>query len=382
MKVYFDNAATTPLDPDVLEAMLPFMKEHFGNPSAIHGYGRVTRAAIEKARKQVASALNASTGEIFFTSGGTESTNTVLRCAVNDLGVKEIITSPIEHHCVLHSVEDLEARGLAKVHYVNLKEDGHHDYDHLEELLKQTKGKTLVSLMYANNEIGNLADVERIAALCQEYDALYHSDTVQAMCHYPIDVQEWKVDFITGSAHKFHGPKGVGFFYMSNRAMLKPFITGGSQERNMRAGTENLYGVVGLGKAMEIGCGNMTEHRAHIESIRNYMMEQLKEKVSGVEFNGDAGGRCLYTILSASFPPSDKASLLLFNLDIAGVAASGGSACSSGSDVGSHVLTALHADPDRPSVRFSFSKYNTKEEVDFVVQKLAEMYVVKEHVRS
>lgn len=374
MKVYLDNAATTPLAPEVLEAMMPYLKEHYGNPSSIHGFGRTTRAAIEKARKSVAQALNASTGEIFFTSGGTESNNMVLRCAVEDLGVTDIITSPIEHHCVLHSAQDLDKRGKARIHYVQLQENGHIDYDHLASLLQVIKGKTLVSLMYANNEIGNLLDVDRVAAMCTQHNALFHSDTVQAICHYPIDVQSTKIHFLSGSAHKFHGPKGIGFLYINSEAMVKPFITGGSQERNMRAGTENLYGIVGLGEAIRLGYENMDNHKKHIEHLRQYFMETLRQSIPGVTFNGDAEGRSLYTVLNVSFPPSDKASMMLFNLDIAGIAASGGSACSSGSDVGSHVMQALGVDPDSVNIRFSFSYQNTKEEIDYVVAQLKVMY--------
>lgn len=374
MKVYFDNAATTILDPEVLDAMMPYLTEHYGNPSAIHSFGRVNRAAIERARKAVAHALNASTGEIFFTSGGTESNNMVLRCGVQDLGVTDIITSAIEHHAVTHSVEDLEKRGKVRVHYLRLKENGHVDYSHLEELLAKTKGKVLVSLMYANNEIGNLLEFERVSALCMEHGALFHSDTVQAICHYPIDVQQTKVHFLSGSAHKFHGPKGIGFLYINSEAMIKPLLTGGSQERNMRAGTENLYGIVGLGRAIELGHERMAADRAYIKDLRSYMVARLKENIPAISFNGDYDGKCLYTVLNASFPPTAKSKLLLFNLDIAGIAASGGSACSSGSDIGSHVIQALHPDTDRVAVRFSFSRHNTREEVDYVVAKIREMY--------
>lgn len=376
MKVYLDNAATTPLAPEVLEAMMPYLAEHYGNPSSIHGFGRHTRAAIEKARKAVAQALNASTGEVFFTSGGTESNNMVLRCAANDLGVTEIITSPIEHHCVLHSAEDLAKRGKVKMHLVNLQPDGHVDYDHLAELLANTTGKTLVSLMYANNEIGNLLDVDRVANLCEAHDALFHSDTVQAICHYPIDLQQTKVHFLSGSAHKFHGPKGIGFLYINGDAKLNPFITGGSQERNMRAGTENLYGIIGMGKAIELGQANMAAHRAHIEDLRTYLKEELKAAVPDIQFNGDYEGACLYTVLSVSFPPSDKAAMMLFNLDIAGIAASGGSACSSGSDAGSHVMQHLGVDPARVNIRFSFSYQNTRDEIDYTVAQIKAMYPV------
>ncbi len=372
MKVYFDNAATTPLDPDVLESMMPYMKEHYGNPSSIHGFGRLARAAIEKSRKRVANLLNASTGEIFFTSGGTESNNMILKCAVRDLGVRRIISSPIEHHCVLHTLEDLEAQGV-QVDHVELDEYGRVDYEYLEELLKEGEKGCLVSLMYANNEIGNILDVERVAALCKEHNALFHSDTVQAIAHFPIDVQKTGIDFLTGSAHKFHGPKGVGFAYIRSDRSVKPFIHGGAQERNMRAGTENVYGIVGLAEAMERAISNMETHGTHIQNIRESMKRALEEEIPGVAFNGVQEGDYLYTVLNVSFPPSEKSSMLLFNLDIAGIAASGGSACSSGSDIGSHVMQALQAPVERSNVRFSFSKYNTQEEVEYVVAKLKEI---------
>ncbi len=376
MKVYFDNAATTALDPEVLEAMMPYMTDHYGNPSSIHSFGRFTRAAIEKSRKKVAELLNASTGEIFFTSGGTESNNMILKCAVKDLGVQRIISSPIEHHCVLHTVEDLAAAGV-ETDYVALDEYGQVDYENLESLLREDKGKTLVSLMYANNEIGNVLDAERVAALCKEYGALFHSDTVQAIAHFPIDVQTAGIDFLSGSAHKFHGPKGIGFAFVRSGLMMKPFIHGGAQERNMRAGTENLYGIVGLGKAMELAISGMEEHAARIRDVREYMKASLIQKMPGVAFNGVQEGDFLFTVLNVSFPPSPKSSMLLFNLDIAGIAASGGSACSSGSDIGSHVMQALDAPEERSNVRFSFSKFSTREEVDYVVEKLLEIFGVK-----
>lgn len=377
MKVYFDNAATTALDPEVLEAMMPFMSDHYGNPSSIHSFGRFTRAAIEKSRKKVAELLNASTGEIFFTSGGTESNNMILKCAVKELGVKRIISSAIEHHCVLHTLEDLEEIGVL-IDYVTLDEYGSVDYENLEALLRKEKGKTLVSLMYANNEIGNILDVERVAALCKEYGALFHSDTVQAIAHFPIDVQKTGIDFLTGSAHKFHGPKGVGFAFLCSGHLMKPFIHGGAQERNMRAGTENLYGIVGLAKAMELAVEGMEAHAARIRDVRDAMKKALIRNIPGVAFNGVQEGDFLFTVLNVSFPPSPKSSMLLFNLDIEGIAASGGSACSSGSDIGSHVMRALNAPEERSNVRFSFSKYNTREEVDYVVEKLLKILGVKE----
>ncbi len=369
MKVYLDNAATTPIDEKVVEAMLPVLKEHFGNPSSIHGYGRQARAVIEKARKQVAGFMNVSPAELFFTSGGTEADNMAIRCAVNDLVIKHAITSKIEHHAVLHTLEALEKAGTIKLSFVKLTIDGHVDLDSLEELLKNNE-RSLVSLMHANNEIGNLIDLVKVGELCRKYNAIFHSDTVQTMAHYTFDLQKTPIDFVTCSAHKFHGPKGIGFLYVNSNVRIKPLIYGGAQERNMRGGTENIYGIVGLAKAMEIALGAVDEHHDHILGLKNYMIEQLEQNIPGVEFNGDAKGNSLYTVLNVCFPKTDVAEMLLFNLDIDGIAASGGSACSSGSDQGSHVLRQVQKDMERPSVRFSFSKYNTKEEIDFVVGKL------------
>jgi cysteine desulfurase len=369
MKVYLDNAATTPIDEKVVEAMLPILREQFGNPSSIHGYGRQARAVIEKARKQVAGFLNVSPAEIFFTSGGTEADNMAIRCAINDLGIKHGITDKIEHHAVLHTLEALEKTGSIKLSFVKLTPDGHVDLDSLEELLKNNE-RSFVSLMHANNEIGNLIDLVKVGELCRKYNAIFHSDTVQTMAHYRFDLQTIPVDFITCSAHKFHGPKGVGFLYVNSNVRIKPLIYGGAQERNMRGGTENIYGIVGLAKAMEIALDQVDEHHAHILGLKKYMIEQLEQNIPGVEFNGDAKGNSLYTVLNVCFPKTDIAEMLLFNLDIDGIAASGGSACSSGSDQGSHVLRQVQKDMERPSVRFSFSKYNTKEEIDFVMGKL------------
>ncbi len=378
MRIYLDNAATTPISEAVIEAMLPVMRHQFGNPSSIHAEGRAVRAAIEDARKRVAKYLGASIGEIFFTSGGTESNNMALKCAVRDLGVRRIISSPIEHHCVTHTLEVLEHQHV-DIQWVRLDERGRVDYDHLEELLQDSTGaRTLVSLMHANNEIGTKQDMERISHFCTNYGALYHSDTVQTMGHFPVDVSKTKIHFLSGAAHKFHGPKGVGFIYINHEAQLKPFIDGGSQERNMRGGTENVYGIVGLAKAFELACENMAERRQHIEKLRRYMLEQLEENFEDIRFYGDYDGDYLYTVLSASFPPSPKSSLLLLLLDMAGISCSGGSACTSGSETGSHVLSGIGADPERKAIRFSFSHYNTKEEVDLVVEKLKTMVAVRE----
>lgn len=369
MKIYLDNAATTPIDEKVVEAMLPVLKEQFGNPSSIHSYGRQARAVIEKARKQLAGFLNISPAELFFTSGGTEADNMAIRCAVNDLEIKHAITSKIEHHAVLHTLEALEKSGTIKLNFVTLTADGHVDLDSLEVLLKKNE-RSLVSLMHANNEIGNLIDLVQVGELCKKYNAIFHSDTVQTMAHYSFDLQKIPVDFITCSAHKFHGPKGIGFLYVNSNLRLKPLIYGGAQERNMRGGTENIYGIVGLAKAMEIALQSVKEHHAYILDLKNYMIDQLEKNIPGVEFNGDAKGNSLYTVLNVCFPKTEIAEMLLFNLDIEGIAASGGSACSSGSDQGSHVLRAIQKDMERPSVRFSFSKYNTKSEIDVVVKKL------------
>ena len=376
MKVYLDNAATTPIDPEVVRAMIPVMQHQFGNPSSIHSYGREVKAALEAARKTVARLIHASPSEIFFTSGGTEANNMAIRCTLRDLGIRHAITSPIEHHAVLHTMEEMEKLGRMKLSQVRLDARGRVDLVHLEELL-QTNERSLVSLMHANNEIGNLLPMKKVSELCRKYNAVFHSDTVQTMGHYAFNVQEVPVDFLTCAAHKFHGPKGIGFLYVNSNVKISPFIYGGAQERNMRGGTENVYGIVGLAKAMEIAHEDMTGHQQHIQGLKSYMVEKLKESVPGIEFNGDTLGHSLYTVLNVSFPPGDLGETLLFNLDMAGVACSGGSACSSGSNVGSHVLTALGVSPDRPAVRFSFSKYTTKQEIDYAVEKVKELFAVK-----
>ncbi|MCC6691236.1 MAG: cysteine desulfurase [Bacteroidia bacterium] len=373
LKIYLDNAATTPLDNEVLDAMLPVMKEKFGNPSSIHGFGRQTRALIENARKTIAKFLNVSPSELFFTSGGTEADNQAIACTINDLGINHAITSPIEHHAVLHTLEALEKQGKLKLDYVKLTPNGHIDLNNLEELLKNNE-RSLVSLMHANNEIGNLLPIKEVGLLCEKYNAIFHSDTVQTMGHYAIDLQAVNTHFVTGAAHKFHGPKGIGFLYISNKIKITPLIHGGAQERNMRGGTENIYGIVGMAKAMEIAYRDLKSHQAYIQNLKKYMIDQLEKNIPGIEFNGDAKGSSLYTVLNVLFPPNKNAEMMLFNLDIQGIAASGGSACTSGSNQGSHVLRCIGSDLTRPSVRFSFSKYNTKEEIDYCITKLKEMY--------
>ncbi len=377
MKIYLDNAATTPMDPAVIEAMIPVMQNQFGNPSSIHSWGREIKTALENARKSVAKFLNVAPAEIFFTSGGTEANNMALFCSVRDLNVKHVISSKIEHHAVLHTLEELEKAGKIKLSFVQLSSNGHVDINHLEEILKSSTEKMLVSLMHANNEIGNLLPIKKVGELCKAYNALFHCDTVQTMAHYPIDLKEINVNFITCAAHKFHGPKGIGFLYINHNVKINPFIFGGAQERNMRGGTENVYGIVGLAKALEIAERDMAKHEEHITAIKKYMADNLNEHIPGLQFNGDSNGNSLYTVLNVSFPATDFSEMLLFNMDIAGIACSGGSACSSGSNSGSHVLKALYGNTDRPSIRFSFSKYTNKEEIDIVVEKLKELYSVK-----
>lgn len=372
-RIYFDNAATTALDPQVLESMLPFLTEKFGNPSSIYSYGRETRLAVETARKSVAKLLNAHPAELFFTSGGTESTNTAITAAVRDLDCKHIISSPIEHHATSHTVEHMYHSGEAALSYVKLLPNGHVDMEDLEKLLSESGEKCLVSLMHANNEIGNLLDVEAVGKLCKMYNAIFHSDMVQTVGHYPIDLRSTPVHFISAAGHKFHGPKGVGLLYINENVKIKPFINGGSQERNMRAGTENVYGIVGFAKALEIASANYEQDSNYIQSLKWYMAEQLKKHIKGVSFNGDALGRSLYTVLNVSFPKTEKSEMILFNLDIQGICASGGSACTSGADAGSHVIRAINNNPNQVAVRFSFCKHNTKEEVDTVIEKLKEM---------
>ncbi|MET3124986.1 cysteine desulfurase [Arcicella rosea] len=376
-RIYLDNAATTPMDRAVIDAMLPMMESSFGNPSSIHTHGREVRNTIERARKSIAGLLNTSPAEIFFTSGGTEADNTAIVRSIEDFGITHAITSRLEHHAVLHTLEYMAKKGKIKLSYVELDDKGHIDLTHLEVLLRDNP-KTLVSLMHGNNEIGNLLDLNVVGQLCEDYVAIFHSDTVQTMAHYRHDLQQLKIDFLVGAAHKFHGPKGIGFLYINAKNKITPFIHGGSQERNMRGGTENVYGIVGLAKALEIAYSGMDEHRKHVEALKARMIHRLSTELDGIEFNGDSANleRSLYTVLNVSFPPSEEADMFLFNLDINKISASGGSACTSGSDIGSHVLTALNVSPERPSVRFSFSKYNTVEEIDYVVDKLVSILKV------
>lgn len=369
-RIYFDNAATTSIDPEVLDAMMPYFTDKFGNPSSIYSYGRETRMAVEAARKLVGRILHAHPAEIFFTSGGTESSNTAIMAAIRDLGCRHIITSPIEHHAVLHTVHHLQHTGSITVDYVQLLPDGHIDLEDLDRLLSNAPAKTLVTLMHANNEIGNLLDLHAAGNICKKYNAIFHSDTVQTVGHFPFDLRNTPVHFITGSAHKFHGPKGVGILYINENVQIQPYIHGGAQERNMRAGTENIYGIVGFARALELADMNFEADSKHIAGIKKYLHDQLLEKIPGVSFNGDPFGSSLYTVLSVNFPRTERSEMILFNLDINHICASGGSACSSGAEAGSHVIRAVNNDPGKVTVRFSFCKHNSRQEVDSLIEKL------------
>jgi len=372
-KVYLDNAATTPISPEVIEAMIPIMKDFFGNPSSSHAFGRSVRAQIEYSRRSVAKHLNVSPSEIVFTSGGTEADNMAVRCSLKHLGLKHAITTDIEHHAVLDTIEEACEELDLKLSKVKLTEKGYVDLVNLEELLANNE-RSFVSLMHANNEIGNLINLDEVSAICEKYNAVFHSDTVQTMGHYTFDFSKTKVHFATCAAHKFHGPKGVGFLYINKDLKIPSFITGGGQERGLRAGTENVYGIVGLAKAMELAYEDVAGHELEVKGLKYHMIDRFEQELPGVCFNGDPKGDALYTVLNVGMPPTEKAGMLLFNLDIQGVAVSGGSACSSGAALASHVLAGINANPECPAVRFSFSRYTTKEEVDYAVDCVLEFY--------
>ena len=375
MKVYLDNAATTPMAPEIIELMSELMKTTFANPSSVHEFGRKSKIIVESARKRIAALLNTAPKTIFFTSGGTEADNMAIKCGIHDHNITHAITSKLSHLAVLYPLEDLAAEGKIKLSYIDTDENGVVSLAHLKQLLAEND-RTFVSIMHANNEIGTIQDIHEIAGICKEYKAIFHSDTVQTMGHYPFDMQKLPIDFMAASAHKFHGPKGVGFVYISENIQIKPLLRGGGQERNMRAGTENIYGIAALAKAMEMAYEHLEEETKYIKGLKSYMIEKLKSEVAGVEFYANCTDldNSLYTVLSVSFPVTKIAEMLLFNLDIMGVACSGGSACSSGSSKGSHVLAAIAPDSVRPGVRFSFSKYNTKEEIDYTIEKLKGLF--------
>ena len=376
MNVYFDNAATTRVREEVIDEVSSVLKNCFGNPSSTHSFGRSAKSYIETSRKTIAKILNCEPGEIIFNSGGTESDNSILKCAVKDLGVKHIISSKIEHHAVTHTLEELESQNIS-IHYVKLKENGDIVFDHLEFLLNLNDEPKLVTLMYINNEIGNILDINKVSNLCQKYNSFFHSDAVQAVGHYKIDLKSLKIDFMSSAGHKFHGPKGVGFTYINNSTKIKSFICGGPQERGLRAGTESVHNIVGMTKALEIADKNMEKETLYVRSIKKYMIEKLSNLFPNIHFNGESGNmtNSTYTVLNVCFPISnDKAAMLDFQLDLKGIACSKGSACQSGSSEGSHVLSEIQNDLHKklPSVRFSFSHNNNKEEVDYLMETLKE----------
>ncbi|WP_295986904.1 cysteine desulfurase family protein [uncultured Algibacter sp.] len=374
--VYFDNAATTPISAEVIDVISEIMKNNFGNPSSSHSFGRSSKVLLEKSRKTIASYLNVSASEIIFTSGGTEADNLVLNSAVKDLDVTHIIISKIEHHAVLHTVEKLQRDFNIKVSYVKLDEFGNIDFKHLENLL-QIKAKTLVSLMHVNNEIGNILDIKRVADLCKLNNALFHSDAVQSVGHYKMDLQDIPVDFLAASAHKFYGPKGVGFAFVRKNSGLRPLITGGEQERGLRAGTESIHNIVGMEVALKNAYDNLDKETGYVKELKQYFIDGIKKAIPEVKFNGGSYSlvKSTYTLVNIRLPIAlEKSAMLLFQLDLKGIACSKGSACQSGSSQNSHVLTEILNDDDlqKPSIRFSFSIYNTKEEIDYVIGVLKE----------
>ena len=372
-RIYLDNAATTPMADEVIEAMVPMMREHYGNPSSTHAHGRKVRGIIEEARGTVAKLLNCAPGEIFFTSGGTEADNLALRGSVAKLGVQNIISSAIEHHAVLHTVEELHQTQNIGLDFVKIDEKGHVDMQHLGQLLQQ-KPHVLVSLMHANNEIGNMIDIQAVGEMVHNANGFFHCDTVQTMGHFPFDLNQGHIDFLAGAGHKFNGPKGCGFIYINKKNKIVPQITGGAQEREMRGGTENVIGIVGLAKALEKAYRDIDAKKQHITQLKTAMMDLLRQQIPDVSFNGDPEGRSLYTVLNVSLPPNDMSSMLLFQLDLAGISCSGGSACSSGATGGSHVINSIHPGTDRSTVRFSFGKHNTLDEIQYTVNQLATWY--------
>ena len=374
MNVYFDNAATTPLDNFVLEKMLPYMGNNFGNPSSIHQKGRKVKSAIEKSRSKVADILNCDPGEIFFTSGGTEANNTFLINTFLEKNLDTFITTKIEHHAVLHCAEYLKQTKNINIEYLKIDGKGSVDMSDLENKLKKYPN-SLVSLMHGNNEIGNILDINVVADLCNDRKVIFHSDTVQTVGHYNFDLVKLGAHGIVGSAHKFHGPKGIGFLYLNKSQKIPPFIHGGSQERNMRGGTENVYGIVGLAEALELADSNLANHKKYILKIKQRMINGLKSKIKNIKFNGDSANlnNSLYTVLNVAIPDIEDQQMFLFNLDINNISASAGSACTSGSDAGSHVLQEIQQHKKHVSVRFSFSKNNTIDEVDYVVDKIMEI---------
>lgn len=375
MKVYLDNAATTPMAKEVIDVITEVMTNNFGNPSSTHAFGRDAKVILENARRTIGKIIHAEPKEIIFTSGGTEADNMAVFCAVRDLDVRHIISSSIEHHAVEHTLDNVKNNLDCKISLVNLDEKGNVDLSHLEELLSLSQEKTLVSLMHANNEIGTLLPLKDVSKLCKRYNAYFHSDTVQTIGHYPLNLTEFNIDFVTCAAHKFHGPKGVGFLYKNKNIVVKPLIEGGSQERGIRGGTENIIGIAGMAKALEIADADIESHINQVQALKSYMLSELQSKIEGIEVNGETvEDKSLYTVLNLLFPNFPKQEMFLFMLDLEGVACSGGSACTAGANSGSHVLRGIKTDASRPNARFSFSRYTTKEEVDFAIDKIIKVY--------
>lgn len=369
MRIYLDHAASSPLAPKVLEAMLPFLQTHFGNPSSVHAEGRQSKVAIETARKYLAKQLNTIPKAIIFTSGGTESNNMAIKCAVRDLGVERIITSTIEHACVANSVANVEEHHKIQVDYIKLSPTGAADLEDLATLLQQNKGKTLVSLMHANNELGTINDIAQIGQLCKTHNAYFHSDTVQTVGHLPINTKELSIDFLSGSAHKMHGPKGSGFLYINPTLSIKAFIDGGGQERQLRSGTENVANIVGLHQAFKLATEQMDTWQKEVNTLRQYFITQLQTHFPTIIINSDPQNY-LYTILHLAFPTDLELSVLLFRLDLEGISASAGSACNSGAIQSSPIADFLNLPATHKALRFSFSYLNTKTEIDKTIAVL------------
>ena len=374
-KVYLDNAATTKVRDEVINAITEVIKNDYGNPSSTHSYGRSSKAIIENSRKEIASLLNVSSSEIIFTSGGTEGDNMILRNCVENLGIKHIVSSKIEHHAVTHTLDYLSTLDNLKISYVKTLDNGDIDYNDLENILSNSKGKMLVSLMHVNNELGNISDIQLISKICKKYHALFHSDTVQSIGHYDLDFNELGLDFFVASAHKFHGPKGVGFVFVKKNTQLGSFITGGMQEKGFRAGTESVHNIYGMSEALKISLNNLPKEKQYVSEIKSYFISKISNEIENIKFNGNSDdlSKSTYTLVNVLLPVDKKTGgLFMFKLDMKGIACSKGSACQSGSDKGSHVLNEIQNKEDncKISLRFSFSIYNTKDEIDYTVKEI------------
>ena len=374
-RVFLDNASTTPMHQEIIDMMSDMMRSNFANPSSVHSSGREAKVIIENSRKTIADLLNTSPGTIFFTSGGTEADNMAIRSTIQDYNIQHVVTSKIAHHAVLYPLQDLENKNIINITYVDIDNDGVISLSHLKDILKKNS-RTFVSIMHANNEIGTIQNIKKIGEICNDYNAIFHSDTVQTIGHYPFNMEDLNVHFMAASAHKFHGPKGIGFIYISDKIKISPLLRGGGQERNMRAGTENVCSIAGLAMAMQIAYKNLEEETNYIKGLKKHMIKRLKTELNDVQFYAKCTDleNSLYTVLSCHFPETDISEMLIFNLDILGISCSGGSACNSGVSKGSHVLKEVFPDSKRPGIRFSFSKYNTKEDIDFTITKLKELF--------